>query len=192
MSLCYCPGDRCITASDSSFWLHYSTVMFARRDVRYLYPGDYICFDCVPVQSALLPADVGERCASRVWVEVVIYMLSAMGLNFSDTERAHAEIALTGKWLMVSIWNDCPINCGVDAVKWYSIAFVFSFTLKTSQFLCCNGQAPIKSGSFIKKPTPYPSESWSKEISVNNSCAMYLIWIFLQKVNYKRDILGCF
>lgn len=36
-------------------------------------------------------------------MEVVIYMLSAMGLNFSDTERAHAEIALTGKWLMVSI-----------------------------------------------------------------------------------------
>lgn len=47
--------------------------------------------------------DVGERCASRVWVDVVIYMLSATGLNFSGTESAHPEIAVTGKWLMVPI-----------------------------------------------------------------------------------------
>lgn len=64
--------------------------------------------------------DVGELCASRVWVDVVIYMLSAMGLNFSGAESAYPEIAVSGKWLMVSIWNDCLINCEVEAVKWYS------------------------------------------------------------------------
>lgn len=36
-------------------------------------------------------------------MDVVIYMLSAMGLNFSGAESAHPEIAVTGKWLMVSI-----------------------------------------------------------------------------------------
>lgn len=62
----------------------------------------------------------GSYVPQGLWVDVVIYMLSATGLNFSGAQSAHPEIAVTGKWLMVSIWNDCLINCEVDAVKWYS------------------------------------------------------------------------
>lgn len=36
-------------------------------------------------------------------MDVFIYMLSATGLNFSGSESAHPEIAVTGKWLMVPV-----------------------------------------------------------------------------------------
>lgn len=36
-------------------------------------------------------------------MDIVIYKLSAVALNLSGTESAHAKIAVTDKWLMVSI-----------------------------------------------------------------------------------------
>lgn len=36
-------------------------------------------------------------------MDVVIYMSSTAGLNFSGAESAHPEMVVTSKWLMVSI-----------------------------------------------------------------------------------------
>ena len=57
------------------------------RDVRMLHAGDYISFDCVREHMQHFLVDVGELCASKAWVDVVIYMLSATGLNFALVQK---------------------------------------------------------------------------------------------------------
>ena len=76
--------------------------------------------------------DVGELWASRVWVERVIYMLSATGLNFSAAEKCSSRNCSYGqvvngshlKWLPNKLWSrGCEVIFYLYVVFYYENDF---------------------------------------------------------------------
>lgn len=190
MSLCYYPGDQCFTPAYNRFWLHYSTIMFAHRDVRYLYPGDYISFDCVPDQSAVPRWCGGAMCLKGLsggsHLHVECHGFKFLWYRKYSCRNCSYWQVVNGvhlKWLPNTLWST---GCGVIFL-YQCILFYYRNNAYNGQWIGIYQVLSADQGSVIKYPSAYPSDVRSKEIKESTTAIISTWTRTYKKENEKID-----